>query len=150
VRVLFSERGAGGGGEIGYARGTRGTLTFDPAPGRAGTRRIVAMVERDGLPGEARTLTRYRAPGPARPARVRGLAVKRTKGGLTIRWRGASKAKRYVVRVRSSRGLSRNQLVRKRVLRVPGVRRGDRVTVSVRGLSTLGLQGPAATKRVRR
>jgi hypothetical protein len=150
VRVRFVERGRQGGGEIGYARGTHGSLQFTPRPGRAGRRSIIAVIERDGVPSTTQVVAHYQAPGPQRPGRIRGLRAGRSGKAVLVRWRSASGAARYAVRVSSSRGLSRLQLTRGRKLRVRGVARGDRVRVSVRGVSREGLLGPAASARLRR
>jgi hypothetical protein len=150
VRVRFVERGRQGGGEIGYARATHGSLQFTPRPGRAGRRNIIAVIERDGVPSTTQVVAHYRAPGPQRPGRVRGLRAGRHGKTLLVRWKSASSAERYAVRVSSSRGLSRLQLTRGRKLRVRGVSRGDRVRVSVRGVSREGLLGPASAARLRR
>jgi CSLREA domain-containing protein len=81
-KVTFAERAAGLAHVIGVAGGRRGKLRFVPGQGPAGTRRVVAQVTQGGLPRLERVVARYRAPGPRRLARPRGIKFVRASGGL--------------------------------------------------------------------
>jgi hypothetical protein len=135
-RVKLIERGRGVNRTLGTVTG-KGVMRFAPADGRGGTRRIEAVVERNG---ERRTLATFRAPARKRPARPDAVAVKRN----TIRWSGSSK--RYGIHVSVSDGRELFFLSRGRTLRVPGI---DRRSVSVRvvGLRADNTHGPAGTAR---
>lgn len=152
LRVRFVERGREAGGELGVVNGGRGKLRFGPEPGRPGSREIVAQIERDGVPtGRSQVVARYTAPKPRPPARVRKLRVSARRGRVVARWAGARRADRYVVRVSTSRGGTRQYMLsgRKRVLRPGRVRRGDRVRVTVRGMTAAGVQGPVSARGAR-
>lgn len=141
--VRFVERGPSAGGELGVARGARGTLRFTPAAGRAERREIVALVEQDGALRDRIVVASYRAPGPARPAAVRGLKVRRAGSSLVASWRGARSAE-----VRASLPDGRRLVLRPSGtrVRIPNAKRG---TVTVRALSPQGLPGRAVSARVK-
>ena len=145
-RVTFEERGGDVGRRIGTAKGKRGTIRFTPGAGRRGKRQIVALVESNGLPRENITVSSYKAPAPAKPARPGGLKLKRKGSKLTVTWRSASRAARYLVRATlpDGRKLLLFATSKKRRVRIKGVGKGDRVTVSVAGLRPDGMPGPAA------
>jgi hypothetical protein len=149
-RVLFFERSGGGVQRIAVTRGGSGSARFRPAAARSARRRVVALVERSGLPESQRTVARFRArtPRPGRPARV---GVRRRAGGAVIRWTRARRSYRSLVRVRISDGRTLLfQPRRKHRIRVGGVSRRDRVTVTVRGLDAIGRSGRATRARLRR
>ncbi len=85
-KVTFVERGASAGGEIGEAKGAKGTLRFSPADGKAETRNIVALVEQDGMLREQIKIASYRAPGSMRPGKVRSLTARHRGSRLALRW----------------------------------------------------------------
>ncbi|MBE2319618.1 hypothetical protein DVA67_026860 [Solirubrobacter sp. CPCC 204708] len=134
--VKLIERGRGVNRVLGTVTG-KGLMRFTPATGRGGTRRIEAIVERNG---ERRTLATYTAKGRAKPAKPSKVSVKHN----VIRWSG--KSQRYGVRVSVSDGRDLFFLTRGRTLRVPGI---DRRAVSVRvvGLRADNTHGPAGTAR---
>ena len=147
-RVTFTERTSGGVTRvIGMARGATGTLRFRPADVRERPRRIVALVEQDGMPRTERLVARYTAPPRLRPGRPRSLRVRRSGTRLRITWRRAAAAVRYRVIVRNARnGTTRMLLTRRTRVAVAGVEPGDRVDVRVRGLRPDGSAGPPARR----
>src|SRR4029077_18995513 len=92
-RVTFVERGPDSQRTLGIAaggpcpehvpgkaggRGVRcGLITSHPALGRAGTRKILALITQDGHPVKTLTVAHYVAPRPARAGRPRALRVRR-------------------------------------------------------------------------
>lgn len=80
-------------------------VRFTPAPGPGGTRRIVAIVSRDGIPKRRIVLGSYRAPAPVRAGRVGRLRGTVKGSRLTVSWTPAKNARRYVVEVKLKRGL---------------------------------------------
>jgi hypothetical protein len=159
-RVTFEERGRGVSRTL--ATATRsGRLKFRPAAGPGGTRRIVALVEQDGLPRKRLTVARFTAPRwsrPGMPARVKvtpdaltgarasaaGASAAAKPRGATITWRPAQGAKRYGVRValEDGRKLFFLRDADDRVVRIPDA--GKVVAVRVVGLRADNVAGPAA------
>ncbi len=75
-RVTFEERGRGVAHVLGsVAAGGRGTLRFRPADGAGGRRRIVALVEQDGLPRKRIEVATFVAPPRSRPGAPGGVKL---------------------------------------------------------------------------
>lgn len=149
LTVRFFERVAGGARTIGVAKGARGRIRFAAGDGSGGRRRIVAIAERNGIPRLQRTVATFRAPGPVRPPRPRGLRVRRSGGGVAVSWRRAPGAATYAVKVAVSDGRTLLRVVRGRRVKVGGVRRADAVRVTVAGRSTAGRGGKPARAKLR-
>ncbi|MEX2105798.1 MAG: hypothetical protein WD810_02760 [Solirubrobacterales bacterium] len=137
-RITFAEEAKRVYREIGSTGKSRGTLSFRPASGPGGKRRIVAIVEQDGVPYEKLTVARYAAPATPRPARPRRVVVRRRGGRLIVGWSRVRGVSGYEVRVslpRDGRRLLFFPSPRKRGVRVSGVERSDlaRVTVAAIG-----------------
>jgi hypothetical protein len=150
LRVTFVQRGASGSRRIATTRGGRGSERFRPLPGRRAQRRVIALVERAGLPEEQRRVARFRASTgrPGRPARVR---IRRGPGRAVVTWTRAPGASRHAVRVDVSDGRRLLFLPRRaRRVVIRGVARRRRVTATVRGLDPLGRSGPPRRARLRR
>jgi hypothetical protein len=150
LRVSFYERSGAGVRRIAVTRGGRGARRFRPAATSRPRRRIIALIERGGLPEDQRVVDRFRARSrrPGRPSRVR---VRRRRGVAIVRFSRSRRAIRHEVRVRISDGRTLLFLPRRpRTIRVGGVARRDRVTVTVRGLDGAGRTGPARRARLRR
>jgi hypothetical protein len=155
--VTFEERGSGVAHVLGTVKtGGKGTLRFTPADGRGGKRRIVALVEQDGLPRTKRTVATYTAPPRAKPALPTGVklgtigrarASKASPRGLTITWRAAKGAARYGVRVvlPDGRRLFFLRNADDRVVRIHDVPAEGRAVVRIVGLRRDNTTGPAAT-----
>lgn len=139
-KVTFAERGATAGNVIGVAKGSRGTIAFDPADGRAEKRHIVAIVEQDGLPSAQVAVTTYRAPAAKKPGRVQGVSTKRHGGRVRVSWKRDG-APAHIVTVALSDG-------RRVVRRIDGrthlelpVPRGLRAKATVRAVARNGMVG---------
>lgn len=129
-RVWFAERGGAAAKVVGVARGAAGTLRWTPADGPGGTRRIVAVVEQDGMPRAELPVASYVAPAPVVPGAPRGLRVRRAGSGAVVTWRPSSGPVRsYLVRARLSDG---------RVLLVPATRTRRRATLPAITRTTTG------------
>jgi hypothetical protein len=149
--VTFVERGRGVARTIAQVRGGRGQRRFRVADGPAGRRKLIALVEQDGLPREQRTVAAFTAPGPARPGMPRGLRASGGRRGLRLRWRPAPGAARYGVRIALSDG-RRLFFVRgrgERHLRFAAVRRARIARVRVVALSASDRHGRASTAAIR-
>ena len=147
-RVDLVERGNGTEGVIGRARGRAGKLRFTPAGGRGGTRRIVALVEQDGLPRGSFTVGRYRAAGPPSLGAPR-VALRRRRSSLTASWTLVPGADRYRVDVETTDGRKLSQIVAGRRPRFTLDRFLDDVgaTVRVRAVDEGGRIGRAGRGR---
>jgi hypothetical protein len=149
-KVTFVERGATGGTVIGTARGDAGRIAFRPGAGKRERRRIVAIVEQDGYVRDELGVASYRAPGPERPRRVRGLKVRRRGSSLRLRWRPVAAAVRYQVGVRLNDGRRLSLRTSRTRARVPHVTRRVRGAVTVRGIGREGASGRPSRRPLRR
>jgi hypothetical protein len=126
-------------------------MRFKPALGRAGRRQIVATLSRDGIPQRRMLVGSYRAPAAPKPGAVRRLRAKAKGSKLTVTWRKARNARRYVVTVGLGQGRSFTRSVgakgRRLVVRDALIRRG--ATVSVKTVGPLSAESRAARRRVK-
>jgi hypothetical protein len=150
-RVTFVERGAFGTRLIGSTKRRRGTLRFAPADVAGRRRTLLALVEHDGMVQSQARIARFVAPRPSRPGAVRRLRASRSGTTVTVRWRRARGAARYVATLRGSHGTRLGRLVkaRSRRLRFRAVRRDERLKVVLRPLSKRLRPGPARRVSVR-
>ena len=166
-RITFVERGPRAQLTLGIASGRRcprgvpheadgralrcAAVRFAPADGPAGRRRILALVEQDGRPRTEVEVTTYVAPPPLRPAKPRGLRLRRVGGGVRVSWRRSRNAARVNVVARVADGRRRLFIRdgRARAVRIAAVRRKDGVRVTVRGMRLDGRQGRPATARLK-
>jgi hypothetical protein len=150
-RVMFAEKGRFGTHLLGGVAKARGTLRFRPAPGRGGKRTVVAMIQQGGITTDTKKLGSFVAPGPPKPGAVRRLKAKRKNTVLTISWARAKNAARYMVVVKGAKGTRIGRMVsgKAKGLRLTAIRRDEKLTVTVRGLSKTLVRGAPATARVR-
>ena len=150
-RVVFAERGRFGTNIVGSAAKARGRLRFTIADARGGRRRVLAMVQKDGIETGRRTIGTYSAPGPVRPGKPRRLRAKRKGRTVVVSWRPAAGAQRHSVTLRGRQGTSLGRLVGRRARRVrfAHIRRDQRLTVTVVGVSKKMRRGAAAKTAVR-
>jgi len=151
LAIRLYERMGKGGRQIGTITKKRGTIRFRVADGRGGRRAIEAHAEQAGLPVAQTRVGTYRAPGPAVPARVRGLRAGRKGRTVTVRWRRARGATAYLVKVKVKGDGGRRvaRLVTKRTLRLRRVGPKAKVTVSVTGRNAKGRMGKAAKAKAK-
>lgn len=138
TRTIAPTRAAGSG----RIRFTTGDL-----PG--GRRTVIAVLEQDGAPRVRKIVASYTAPAPPRPARVRGVTVKRAGNAAIVRWRASRGAAGYLVRVTVADGrrLARVLPARTRSLRIPAVAPRYAVTATVAGRTKSAKLGPAGKAR---
>lgn len=144
--VRFLERGGHAQALLGDATGDTGTLTFTPADGDAGDRSIVAIVSTRGVPQQAVVVAHYQAPARTLPARVRGAGVAYADQGLDVSWQpagGGPAPTRYAVVARFADGRDQQFLLDPAVhgVHVPAVYPGERVTLTIAGLTDDGVAG---------
>ncbi|MBK5233037.1 MAG: hypothetical protein JJE13_08680 [Thermoleophilia bacterium] len=143
--VRYFEQIGTGGHLIGTSKKKSGRITFSAGDGPAGKRAIVAEVDQDGLPRLKKTIAHYRAPGPIKPPRVRGLKLRRKGGKIQARWQRSEGADTYTVRVRLSDGRNLLKLVESPRIRLGGIGKKDKVRVTVTGRSAAGRTGRPAS-----
>ncbi len=144
LEAVFFERVGKGISLIGTTKKPKGKLRFQAADGPSGKRAVFARIEQDGLPRLQKKVTSYRAPGPIRPRRPRGLKARFAKAKMTLRWRKSAGARDYLVRVKVSDGRNLQFLTRRTKLRLGQMRKGDRIRIAVTGRSKSGRTGKAA------
>lgn len=145
-KVTFAESTAKVAHVIGTARGRHGTLRFAPGQGPAGTRKIVAEVSQRGLPRAERVVARYRAPGPLRLAKPRGIRFRRVAGALRVTWRAVKGGRGYEVLVTTINRRRELFRVRGRRVTVTRVLKRDRAVVKITPLDAM--HRPGRTARV--
>ncbi|MDO8210842.1 hypothetical protein [Conexibacter sp. CPCC 206217] len=146
LTVTFVERGRGGTRTLVASRaGGRGRVTFSTGNLPGGRRTVIAVVQQDDAPRLQRVVASYVAPAPPRPARVSGVTVKRAGGAVVVRWRRASAATGYLVRVTigDGRRLARVLGAGARSLRIPRVAARYAASATVAGRTNAGKLGPA-------
>jgi hypothetical protein len=109
------------------------------------------MVQHDGITTDSKAVGSFVAPGPAKPGAVRRLKAVRRDTVLTISWRPAKAAARYSVLVRGNKGTQVGRLAgaKAKGLRLTGIRRDEKLTVTVRALSKSFARGAPASTKVR-
>lgn len=146
----FVETGRGVSRELGTAKAAQGTLRIPGGDLPGGRRTITAVVTDHGVPRLRRTVATYTAPARTRPARPRRVRARRSGSAVVVRWSAAPHAAGYLVRVRAG-GTRAARLVsgRKRSVRIGGLPRSGRITVSVAGRTRTGRTGPGRSARAR-
>ena len=151
-RVTFAEEAKGVYRELGSSAKARGVLAFHPAQGPGGKRRIVAIVERGGVPVTSIAVAGYKAPPQRRPARPHRVRLKRRGSRLLVGWSRVKGARGYEVRVslpRDGRKLLFFPPRKKRGLRVKGLERSDLARVSVAAIGPDLRPGKAAKAKLK-
>jgi hypothetical protein len=87
------------------------TVDFRPTTGPGGTRKIVAVVERDGLPLSQKTVATFRAPKQSIPVTPTRLRMVRFAKWVVAAWDKDASADRYSVSVTTSTGLKYGRLL---------------------------------------
>ena len=151
-RVTFAEIGKDVRNAIATTRAARGSRRFRPADGPGGRRRVVALVEQNGLPRTTLRAGSYRAPATVKPGRPRALKAARRRTRLVVSWRPRPAGFRHAVYFRLSDGRRLVRVVgakRRRVVlrRVP---RRVSARIKVQGLGHANGKGRAARVAVKR
>ena len=147
--VQFAESGRGASHLIGTAHGSHGTLRFTPEIGLAGRRSIVAIVSMSGLPTERLAVANYLAPGPPVAGAPRGLAVRRVRGALSIRWRAGADTTGFHLTVIDTDGARRLYILPRRARTFTAAGLSDAgVAISLAGVGPDENTGPVASIRI--
>jgi hypothetical protein len=150
-RVTFAEIGRDVRNAITTTNSKRGSVRFRPADGPAGKRTIVAMVEQNGEPRTTLTAGSYRAPGPPKPGKPRGLRIVRKGSRLTVSWRPSPSGFRHAVYVQLADGRRVVDVLdsRRRSFTLKGVSSRTGAKVKVLGLTAANGKGPSASKSIK-
>jgi hypothetical protein len=128
----------------------RGRVSFRPADGPGGKRKIVALVEQNGLPRTKLTAGSYVAPPRPRPGRPRKARIVRRGSRLVVSWRAPVPGFRHAVSVDLSDG--RNIVLIARVgaksVTVPDVSPGYGAKATIMGITKVNARGPAAKAKL--
>ncbi|MEA2425184.1 MAG: hypothetical protein QOH13_1594 [Thermoleophilaceae bacterium] len=149
--VVFQEKGRFGTHLLGTVSNARGTLRFKPAAGPGGKRTVTAVIQHNGLVDKQVKIGSYTAPNPPKPGAVGALRSVHKVHKLTITWKAARGATSYVVKIQGSKGtrLARMVGTKARSLKLGAMRRDERFTVTVRGLSKTNRAGPVRSSKSR-
>ncbi|MDQ3933371.1 MAG: hypothetical protein M3340_01925 [Actinomycetota bacterium] len=146
--VRFAERGAFGTRLLGATTKSRGTVSFTPVDARGRKRTVVALIEKDGIVTDEVRVGSFTAPAPARPGAPSRLKASRKVNRVTVSWRPGKGAKSQIVRLRGRHtNLARLVSSKTRRMVFTAVRRDERVTIEVRGVSAR--QRQSAVRKVR-
>lgn len=151
-RVTFAEEAKRVYREIGATAKARGSFRFRPAPGPGGKRRIVAILEQDGVPYDKLTVARYKAPPSRRPRRPRRVHLRRRGGKLVLSWAKVRGARGYEVRVslpRDGRRLLFFPAPKRHALRIRGIERTDVARVRIAAIGADLRTGRAAKAKLK-
>jgi hypothetical protein len=149
-RVRFYEQSGALGRTIAVTARARGSARFTPTDGPGGPRKIMALVEQDGLPRATISVASYTAPPPFLPERPRRVQARRVGNSLHIAWTGGQRTKTYLVKVLLSdgRGLIYFRRANKHSLIVARVSRHTSGTVAITAISASGRRTRAVRVRI--
>lgn len=145
----------GGTAELGTVKraGTT-TLRFTPTDGPDGKRTIEAVLVNGDRQVGTQPITTYVAPVPGKLPAPRSVSLKRSKTGLTVRWKKVVGAGRYRIRVTGSDG--RQQILtaaaKASSIKIADLTADDKVVVKVSAVTKFGAEGKrrAATSKAQK
>ncbi len=149
-KVQFAEYGTDVRRLITTTAKATGKVRFTPQTGPAGHRRIVAIVEQNGLPRATLNVASFRAPGPPRPTKVTHLKLTRRGTSLRVSWKKPKQPFRHGVYADLSDGRELLIIVGPKATSaiftdVPGT---VAATVRVTGLTPSGGKGPTVAAKL--
>jgi hypothetical protein len=121
--------------------GGKGKVTYVVAESASSKRELTAEVVQNDMPRDNIVIATYRASNPkvGKPK----VKIKRRGSKAVVTWSSATLATRYYVDVTDGDGSRYTLAPKKRTVTIKGVAKGDKVVVSVRGVSAGGRKGPA-------
>lgn len=153
-RITFAEQSSGGlYREFATTGKSRGTVKLRPANSKQRRRRIIALVEQDGLPRARLALARFKGPKYRPAARPRKLRARRRGSRLLVSWRPVKGAKEYRVRVslpKDGRKVLRYVKGKRRPkLKLAGLERNDRGRITVEAIGADAQPGKTAKAKLK-
>ncbi len=149
--VSFRERGRFGTHVLGTVDKAQGTLHFKPAGGAGGKRRVVALVERDGLIMDQVPVGTYQAPPPPRPAKVGSLHAKQHGSVLTVTFHPPHGSVRTEVTVKGAQGTHLAAIAEGHThkLTFSNVKWETKFKITARGVGDDGRAGPVSKLKLK-
>jgi hypothetical protein len=146
-RVSFVESGKDVHHLIKTVRARRGRVTFTPASGSAGIRKVEALVTQNGRPRAKLKVASFRAASTLKPAKPRKLKLTRKGTRVTISWSAPRAGFRHAVHITLADGRQLLNIVAAKghstvLTDIPPTLT---MTVSVRGLTAGNAKGPVAS-----
>jgi hypothetical protein len=147
-KVTFVELGASTDRALRTVTSGKGSVRFAPGAQDVGRHTIVARVELAGLARQQIDVAKFTVAKPRKPGRPAKLKAARKGGTLTLRWKAAGGAARYVLVVTPRGGAEKSY-------RLPGKRRSAKLkvaatqagTVAIHALTQAGDAGKVASAR---
>ncbi len=129
----------------------QGTLSFEPADGAGGKRKVTAQVMRDGIVTDEVPIGSYKAPKPKGPGPVKKLRGTRDGSTLTVTFRPHKDADRTAIKVKAKGGTEIAEMVEGDVgeASLSGLRWAPKLKVSVYSFSADGTAGKKSKITVR-
>ena len=149
-KVQFAEYGTDVRHLITTTAKATGKVRFTPQTGPAGHRRIVAIVEQNGLPRATLNVASFRAPGPPRPTKVTYLKLTRRGTSLRVSWKKPKQPFRHGVYADLSDGRELLIIVGPKATSAifTDVPATVAATVRVTGLTPSGGKGPTVAAKL--
>jgi hypothetical protein len=148
--VTFMEEGRGAPPRVlKTTAAARGTVRFTPVLTLQRGRRVVAIVEQNGIPRTRLAVARYTAPAIGRVTGVKALRAIRRGGRVTVTWAPMPAAGSFQVIVGTATGSRTLHTVSRPRLVLTGARAKATTSVSVRAVGIDARTGPRRTARVR-
>ncbi len=150
-QVTFRESGRFGTHVLGTVDNAKGTLKFKPSPGAGGDRRVVALIEQNGLITNEVPVGSYKAPPPPKPAKVDRLRARKAGDRLTVTFKPPKRAVRTEVVVTGKNGTRLAQLAtgKQKKLVFANVKWETKFKVKARGVGDDGRRGKTSKISVR-
>jgi hypothetical protein len=124
-----------------------GRITFTPASGSAGVRKVEALVQQNGRPRAKLAVASFRAASTLKPAKPKKLKLTRKGTRVTITWTAPRAGFRHAVHIVLPDGTETLRIVgaKQHATVLTGIAAATVVKVSVRGLTPGNGKGPLAT-----
>jgi hypothetical protein len=146
-KVSFVESGKDVHHLIKTVTARRGSVTFTPAQGSAGIRKVQALVTQDGRPRAKLNVGSFRASSALKPATPKKLKLIRKGTKVTISWTAPRAGFRHAVHITLSDGRQLLRIIsaKQHSTVLTGIAKTLTMKVSVRGLTAGNAKGPLAS-----
>jgi hypothetical protein len=146
-KVSFVESGKDVHHLIKTTSARQGKITFTPASGAAGVRKVEALISQNGRPRAKLTVASFRAASTLKPATPKKLKLTRKGTSVTISWTAPRAGFRHAVHITLPDGTQSLRIIpaKQHSTVLTGIAPATIVKVSVRGLTAGNAKGPQAT-----
>jgi hypothetical protein len=124
-----------------------GRVTFAPARGSTGVRKVIALVSQHGRPRATLTVASFRATAALTPAKPKALVITRSGTTVKVSWKAPRSGFRSAVHLVLGDGREFLQVISAKAhsTTLTGVTAPTSVRVNVQGLTPGNAKGPIAT-----